>query len=68
MALPMKTMTNYFLEIGADKVAHSEKTYLAHTVGTYRNMKEWGAIYLSNESEVPRPDYQFGKTGFDILR
>ena len=43
MALPMKTMTNYFLEIGADKVAHSEKTYLAHAVGTYRNMKEWGA-------------------------
>jgi hypothetical protein len=43
MILPMKTMTDYLLDIGVGEVAHTEKTYLAHAIGTYRDMKEWQA-------------------------
>lgn len=40
--LPMKVMTDYIIQVGADKVPHSGKTYLAHVIGVYRLMKEWG--------------------------
>ena len=39
--LPMKTMTDYVIKVGADKVQHSGKTYLSHVVGVYRLMKSW---------------------------
>ncbi len=41
MILPMKTMTDFVIQVGADKVAHSGKTYLAHVIGVYRLMKSW---------------------------
>ena len=41
MMLPMKTMTDYVIQVGADKVQHSGKTYLSHVVGVYRLMKSW---------------------------
>jgi hypothetical protein len=40
--VPMKTMTDYLIRIGADKIPHTNKTYLAHAIGTYRKMKSWG--------------------------
>ena len=43
ISVPMKTMTNYLIRIGADKIPHTRKTYLGHAIGTYRDMKSWGA-------------------------
>jgi len=37
-----KQLTDYFMSVGADKVGHTEKTYLAHAIGVYRDLKEWG--------------------------
>ena len=37
-----KQMTNFFSEVGADGIAHSEKTYLAHGIGVYNDLKSWG--------------------------
>ncbi|MEM7536546.1 MAG: DUF6817 domain-containing protein [Chloroflexota bacterium] len=36
-----KTLTNYFIEIGAEDIAHTEKTYLAHAIGVYNDMRVW---------------------------
>lgn len=37
-----KQMTGFIRDIGADAVNHSEKTYLAHAVGVYNDMRRWG--------------------------
>ena len=37
-----KQLTRSFTEIGADKVDHSDKGYLAHAIGVYTDLKEWG--------------------------
>ena len=37
-----KQMTNFFSEVGADGIEHSEKTYLAHGIGVYNDLKSWG--------------------------
>jgi hypothetical protein len=37
-----KRMTSFFREVGADSISHSEKTYLAHAVGVYNDMRRWG--------------------------
>lgn len=42
MKLPMKTMTDRIIALGADKVQHTGKTYLAHAIGVYKLMKSWG--------------------------
>ena len=41
MALPMKTMTDYIIALGADKISHTRKTYLAHAIGVYQLMRSW---------------------------
>jgi (p)ppGpp synthase/HD superfamily hydrolase len=38
-----KEMTQYFQDIGANDVRHTKKTYLAHGIGVYRDIKAWGA-------------------------
>ena len=38
-----KQLTDFFMTVGADKVAHTEKTYLAHAIGVYQDLKSWGA-------------------------
>ena len=43
MTLPMKTMTDYIVQLGAAKIPHSGTTYLAHAVGVYKYMKSWEA-------------------------
>jgi hypothetical protein len=37
-----KQMTDYFKAVGADAVGHTQKTYLAHAIGVYNDMKKWG--------------------------
>ena len=37
-----KAMTDYFIEIGADKIDHTKKGYLAHGIGVYNDMRAWG--------------------------
>jgi (p)ppGpp synthase/HD superfamily hydrolase len=42
MSVPLKKLTDYVIELGAARVDHSQRTYLAHAIGVYKNMKEWG--------------------------
>jgi hypothetical protein len=42
MARDMKRLTDYLLAQGIDRVAHTEKTYLAHLVGLYRDLEALG--------------------------
>ena len=37
-----KQRTNFFRQIGADDISHSEKTYVAHGIGVYNDLKAWG--------------------------
>jgi hypothetical protein len=38
-----KQLTEFFMTVGAADVAHTEKTYLAHAIGVYQDLKSWGA-------------------------
>ena len=42
MTVPLKALTDFFREVGADQVEHTEKTYLAHAIGVYNDLKAWG--------------------------
>ena len=37
-----KQMTDFFRSLGADEIGHTDKTYLAHAIGVYRDLEEWG--------------------------
>ncbi len=37
-----KQLTDYIISLGAADVAHTEKSYLAHAIGVYNDMKAWG--------------------------
>ncbi len=37
-----KELTAFFGEVGADKVGHTNKSYVAHAIGVYTDLKEWG--------------------------
>lgn len=37
-----KKMTAFIQDIGADAVSHTDKTYLAHAVGVYNDLRRWG--------------------------
>ncbi|MBV7334611.1 hypothetical protein KFU94_41520 [Chloroflexi bacterium TSY] len=37
-----KDLTNYIISLGAADIAHTEKTYLAHAIGVYNDLKAWG--------------------------
>jgi hypothetical protein len=37
-----KEMTQYFQDVGATDVPHTQKSYLAHGIGVYTDMKAWG--------------------------
>ena len=37
-----RELTDYFLRVGATDVVHSSKSYLAHAIGVYNDLKEWG--------------------------
>jgi len=38
----IQELTRYFEEVGANEVPHTRKSYLAHAVAVYRDLKEWG--------------------------
>lgn len=42
MSKNLKTLTDYLLNQGIDQVGHSNKTYLAHLIGVYRDLEAWG--------------------------
>jgi len=43
MAPTFKDLTNFIISLGAADIAHTKKTYLAHAIGVYNDMKAWGA-------------------------
>ena len=36
-----KALTDYIIGLGAAEIAHTEKSYLAHAIGVYTDMKAW---------------------------
>ena len=42
MSVTLKQMSEFLFRVGADKVSHTEKGYLAHAIGVYNDLKEWG--------------------------
>jgi Domain of unknown function (DUF6817) len=42
MAATFKQLTDFFMAIGADQVAHTETVYLAHAIGVYNDLRSWG--------------------------
>ncbi len=42
MSPTFKQLTDFFRSLGADQVGHTEKTYLAHAIGVYRDLQAWG--------------------------
>jgi hypothetical protein len=42
MSKNLKTLTDYLLRQGIDQVEHTNKTYLAHLIGVYRDLETWG--------------------------
>lgn len=42
MSERMRRFADYFKELGAADVGHSDNTYLAHGAGVYRDLKSWG--------------------------
>ncbi|MFN8490092.1 MAG: hypothetical protein U0350_21070 [Caldilineaceae bacterium] len=41
METKFKDLTNYIISLGAADISHSEKTYLAHAIGVYNDMRAW---------------------------
>jgi hypothetical protein len=42
MQKDFKRLTDFFIEVGADSVGHTNKSYLAHVIGVYRDMESAG--------------------------
>jgi hypothetical protein len=42
MTATYKQLTDFLLQLGTDQVGHSEKSYLAHLIGVYRDMQAQG--------------------------
>ena len=38
----IKQLADYFQEVGANEVPHTRRSYLAHAIGVYTDLKEWG--------------------------
>lgn len=43
MPADLKQMTEFLRSVGAAAVGHTDKTYLAHVTGVYRDLQDWGA-------------------------
>ncbi|MFN4258476.1 MAG: DUF6817 domain-containing protein [Gemmataceae bacterium] len=37
-----KHLTDFLIAQGIDKIGHTQKTYLAHLIGVYRDLESWG--------------------------
>lgn len=44
MPSDFKRMTDFLTELGIERIAHTEKSYLAHLIGLYRYLQSQGAI------------------------
>ena len=42
MSERVRRFADFFKELGAADIGHSENTYLAHACGVYRDLKSWG--------------------------
>ena len=42
MTVALKQLTDFFIQIGADQVGHTEKSYLAHAIGVHQDLRTWG--------------------------
>ncbi len=42
MSKNLKPLTDFLLSVGIGQVGHSNKTYMAHLVGVYRDLEAWG--------------------------
>lgn len=42
MAKELKALTDFLIDQGIDRIEHSNKTYLAHLIGVYRDLEAWG--------------------------
>jgi len=42
MTATFKQLTDFFRDIGATDVGHTHKTYLAHAISVYNDLKAWG--------------------------
>lgn len=42
MGKSVKEFSEFFKQLGAADIGHSNNTYLAHAVGVYRDLKSWG--------------------------
>jgi hypothetical protein len=38
----IKRLTDYLIAVGIEDIAHTNKTYLAHLIGVYRDLEAWG--------------------------
>ena len=51
-----KAITDFLLGLGTDKVPHTEKAFLAHLIGVYRDLESWGCdATTSNRWPVSGP-------------
>lgn len=42
MAATFKQLTDFFIDVGADKIPHTETVYLAHAIGVHNDLRSWG--------------------------
>lgn len=42
MARTFRELTDFLVSLGTDQVPHSSTPFLAHLIGVYRDLKEWG--------------------------
>lgn len=42
MAKDLKVLSDFLIELGIDRIEHSNKSYLAHLIGVYRDLEDWG--------------------------
>src|SRR5262245_7624696 len=42
MITDLKALTAFLIELGIDRIGHSNKTYLSHLVNVYRDLERWG--------------------------
>ena len=38
----LKSMTDYLVGLGIDRISHTGKTYLTHLIAVYRGLRSWG--------------------------
>lgn len=42
MVATYKQLTDFLVDLGIEKIAHTEKSYLAHLISVYNDLKAWG--------------------------